>query len=79
VKIPGFVMFLMGKKQEKKTFSKFSPFSAISGKNSAKILPQICTAAYIFTQPLLSYASEESASWVRLTPELDCIPGHQRL
>jgi hypothetical protein len=37
----------------------FGPFWV----NPAKIRPQIFPAAYIFIQPLVSFAAEESASW----------------
>ncbi len=52
-------MFHMGKIQE----TKHLKFSGYLWENAANILPQICTTAYIFTRPLLSYSAEESASW----------------
>jgi hypothetical protein len=55
-----FFMFHMAKIQVTKHFKRF--FGHF-WENFAKILPQICTALYIFTRPLLSYAAEEVAGW----------------
>jgi hypothetical protein len=57
-KIPIFLMVHMGKIQDTKHSNIWLLFGHV-WKNR----PQICTAANIFTWPLLSYAAEESASW----------------
>jgi hypothetical protein len=55
-------MFHIGKIQKTKHFNIW-PFFGHFWENSAKTLPQICTAPNIFTRPLLSYATKELASW----------------
>ncbi len=62
MEIPGFFMLHMGKIKDTKIFN-IRPLFGHFWENSAKILLQICAAAYIFTRPLLSYVAEELASW----------------
>jgi hypothetical protein len=67
VKIPGFLCF-MWKNTRKQNILNIRRLFGHFWENSAKILPHICTAAYIFTY-VLSYVAEESASWEHATPK----------
>jgi hypothetical protein len=46
---------------------KFGPFSALFVQNRPKIWPQNCPAAPLFIRPFLTYVSEQSANWQRLS------------
>jgi hypothetical protein len=62
VKIPDFLCFIW-EKYKKENLLNIRPLFGHFWEYSAKIMPQICTAAFNFTRALLSYAAEESASW----------------
>jgi hypothetical protein len=63
VKKSSFSMHTSEKRKGKKTVSKVSPFSALSGKIWPQYCRGFCPADQCCTWPFLSYDAELSASW----------------